>query len=283
MKWFSDNVNVLALIGAAAIIILTVFVAGKYIRQMKTDKSTGELTGDEWDGIGEYNNPIPTGWGLVFFGLIIWWVWYALVGYPLWSFSQIGQWNEETQAYNKMFQKKWANADKETLKNMGEGVFINDCAPCHGITGDGLNGKAQNFAHRLTKAQVLDVIKKGSAALGDSKANIAKGKGQLGYPLGVMPAGMASGDMAEKIAEYVAGGLKGKAPAGFATCAGCHGQDGTGNGGTAPNLKAYDVTLVKHVLAHGKKGMIGRMPALKDLLTPIQEKAVATYVDTLRQ
>ena len=281
MKWFSDNVNILALIGAAAIIILTVFVAGKYIRQMKTDKSTGDLTGEEWDGVGEYNNSIPIGWGMAFVGTIIWWVWYALAGYPLWSFSQIGQWNEETQAYNKAFEKKWANADKETLKNMGEGVFINDCAPCHGITGDGLGGKAQNFAHRFTKAQVLDVIKRGSAALGDKK--IGDNKGQLGYALGEMPAGMASGDSANAIAEYVAGGLKGTAPAGFATCAGCHGQDGTGNGGTAPNLKAYDETLVKNVLIYGKHGMLGKMPAIKGLLSNIQEKAVATYVDTLRQ
>ena len=73
MKWFSDNVNILALIGAAAIIILTVFVAGKYIRQMKTDKSTGDLTGEEWDGVGEYNNSIPIGWGMAFVGTIIWW------------------------------------------------------------------------------------------------------------------------------------------------------------------------------------------------------------------
>jgi len=282
MKWFNDNVNVLALIGAAVIIIATVFVAGKYIRQMKTDKSTGELTGDVWDGVGEYNNPIPTGWGLVFAGTIIWWFWYAFVGYPAWSFSQIGQWNEETQQYNKMFQAKWANADRDTLKNMGEGVFINNCAPCHGITGDGLNGKAQDFRHRITEAQVLDVIKRGSAALGDTK--VGDGKGRLGYALGEMPAGMASGDSAKAIAAYVAGGLKGKAPAGFATCAGCHGMDGKGNGGTAPNLVKYDDALLAHVLANGKRGMIGRMPSFNHgRLNDIKKKAVAVYVESLQR
>ncbi len=282
MKWFNDNVNVLALIGAAVIIILTVLVAGKYIRQMKTDKSTGELTGDSWDGIGEYNNSIPTGWGLAFLGTIIWWVWYALSGYPLWSFSQIGQWNQEEASYNKMFERKWKNANADTLANMGEGIFINDCAPCHGILGNGSNGKAQNFEHRFTEAQVLAVIKNGSAALGDNKTNIARGKGQLGYSLGVMPAGMASGKSAKEIAMYVAGGLKGKAPAGFATCAGCHGADGRGNNGTAPDLVAYDATLVQHVLSNGKKGIIGRMPAFNDgRLTDIKKKAVAAYVKTL--
>ncbi len=282
MKWFNDNINVLALIGAAVIIILTVLVAGKYIRQMKTDKSTGELTGDNWDGIGEYNNPIPTGWGLIFVGTIIWWIWYGFSGYPFWSFSQIGQWNQEESTYNKMFESKWKNANKETLQNMGEGIFINDCAPCHGILGNGSNGKAQNFEHRFTEAQVLAVIKQGSAALGDNKKNIARGKGQLGYPLGVMPVGMASGKSAIKIAQYVAGGLKGKAPAGFAACAGCHGTDGRGNNGTAPDLVAYDSTLVQHVLANGKKGIIGRMPAFNDgRLSGIKKKAVAAYVNTL--
>ena len=43
MNWLNDNVNALALLGAAAIIILSVFVVGKYLKQMKTDKSTGEL------------------------------------------------------------------------------------------------------------------------------------------------------------------------------------------------------------------------------------------------
>ncbi len=283
MKWFNDNVNILALIGAAVIIIMTVFVAGKYIRQMKTDKSTGELTGDNWDGIGEYDNPIPTGWGLIFVGTIIWWIWYGLSGYPFWSFSQIGQWNQEQQTYNAMFKKRWANADEETLKNMGEGIFINNCAPCHGILGDGSNGKAQDFRHRFTKAQVLDVIKNGSAALGDSKANIAAGKGQLGYPLGVMPAGMATGKAVEEIAQYVADGLKAKdAPAGFATCAGCHGQDGKGNNGMAPDIKSYDLVLVKHVLNHGKKGIIGIMPAFNTgRLSDIKKKAVAAYVDSI--
>ncbi|NPA73443.1 MAG: cytochrome C oxidase subunit III [Epsilonproteobacteria bacterium] len=280
MKWFNDNVNILALIGAAVIIVMTVFVAGKYIRQMKTDKSTGELTGDEWDGIGEYNNPIPVGWGLIFVGTIVWWIWYALAGYPLWSFSQIGQWNEEQQEYNKMFKAKWANADKETLKNMGEGVFINNCAPCHGVLGDGSNGKAQNFRHRFSEAQVLDIIKRGSAALGDTK--LGDNKGQLGYPLGEMPPGMASGDSAKAIAKYIANGMKGDAPAEFATCAGCHGQDGTGNGGSAPNLKAYDLTLVEHVLQHGKRGMIGVMPAFNTgRLSDIKKKAVAIYVDSI--
>ena len=49
MNWLNDNVNALALLGAAVILILTFFVVGKYMKQMKTDKSSGELTQENWD------------------------------------------------------------------------------------------------------------------------------------------------------------------------------------------------------------------------------------------
>jgi cytochrome c oxidase cbb3-type subunit 3 len=103
------------------------------------------------------------------------------------------------------------------------------------------------------------------------------------YPLGAMPAGMASGKQAEEVAAWIAGGMKGEAPATWATCAGCHGKDGKGNGGSAPNLADYDETLVKHVLKNGKKGIIGEMPAFPGRFTPVQEKALAAYLKTLKQ
>lgn len=40
MNWLNDNVNMLSLLGAAAILILSVGVSWKYIQQMKTDKSS---------------------------------------------------------------------------------------------------------------------------------------------------------------------------------------------------------------------------------------------------
>ena len=266
----TDVVNQLALVGAAAIVILTVVVAGKYIKQMKTDTATGELSEENWDGIGEYKNPIPVGWGLSFVGTIIWGIWYWLFSpYAVNAFSQIGQYNEEVKAYNAAFEKKWKNPSKETLMGMGEGVYLVNCAPCHGIAGDGIDGKAQGFDKRFTKEQVLAVIK--------------NGQNQLHYAMGPMPAGMATGADAEAIAEWIAGGMKGQQPAAFSTCAGCHGADGKGNGGMAPNLAAYDYPTVKHVLENGKRGIIGRMPSFKDRLTDVQIKAVATYLQSIKE
>ena len=102
-----DYINSLTMLGALAIITITVFVALKYVNQMKNDKASGELAEESWDGIGEYKNPIPTGWGLAFIGTLVWLFWYWTVGYPTNGFSQIGQWNEETLEYNKKFESKW--------------------------------------------------------------------------------------------------------------------------------------------------------------------------------
>jgi len=266
MNLSGDTVNLISMIGAVAIVALTVFVAGRYIRQMKTETSTGELSDENWDGIGEYKNSIPTGWAVSMVGTMIWGLWYWFVGYPLNAYSQIGEYNEEVKAYNTAYEAKWANPDAETLLGMGEGTYLVQCAPCHGISGDGISGKAQGFDKRMTEAQVLHVIE--------------NGQDMLKYPMGAMPAGMASGDGANKVAEWIASGMKGEKPASFATCAGCHGVDGTGNNGMSPNLAKYDITLIKNVLNHGKIGSIGRMPSFKSM-PEIQKDALNEYINSL--
>ena len=42
-----------------------------------------ETTGHEWDGIKEFNNPLPRWWVWVFYLTIIWGIWYS-VAYPAW-------------------------------------------------------------------------------------------------------------------------------------------------------------------------------------------------------
>ncbi len=263
----SDPINLLTFLGAIAIAVLTFGVSAKYMQQMKSDRATGELSEDNWDGIGEYKNPLPSGWAWSFVGTTIWAIWYFLWGYPLNAYSQIGEWNQEVKEFNKKFEAKFKNVSKDDLKNMGESIFLVQCAPCHGNTGDGLSGKAQDLTKRMSKEQVLYTIKNGAH--------------NFKYPLGAMPPGLAQGKDAEAVAEYVANGLKGKAPAAWATCAGCHGQDGKGNGGTAPNLASYDQPLVKQVLGHGKVGYIGKMPSFKNRFTPVQIKALTAHIQEL--
>jgi len=263
----SDPINMITMIGAVAIAVLTVGVAVKYINQMKTDTAGGELCDDNWDGIGEYKNELPGGWAYSWLGTAIWAMWYMISGYPVNAFSQIGMYNEEVIAYNAKFEAVHKNADAATLTQMGESIFLVQCAPCHGSTGDGLSGKAHDFTHRESKEQVLDVIKNGS--------------NQLGYPMGAMPPMMAQGADAEAIAVYIAGGMKGEQPASFAACASCHGEDGKGMNGMSPNLVDYDATLIHNTLQNGKKGVLGKMPSFKTMITPVQEKALTVYIQSL--
>ena len=263
-----DYINTLTMLGAFAVIAITVATALKYINQIKNDTATGELADEVWDGIGEFKNPIPSGWGIIFIGTIIWMFWYFYIGYPTNQFSQIGQYNDEVNEYNEKFKKRWENPSKETLEAMGESTFLVQCSPCHGVDAEGIAGKAQDLTHRISKKQVLHIIK--------------NGQNSLGYAMGAMPPNMATGADAEAIATFVAGGLKGEKPAAFSACASCHGEDGKGMNGKAPNLVEYDETIIAHVLEHGKKGAIGTMPSFKGRLNETQQKAIAAFLSSIK-
>lgn len=282
MQWFNlgDDVNLLALVGAVAIVALTAFVAGKYVRQMKIAKEGGELSEHSWDGIGEYKNPLPLGWAVVYVLVIVWALWYMLAGYPLNSYSQIGEYNEEVAAANAKFEKSFANPDAKTLHAMGESLFLVQCSACHGITGDGINGKAADLAVWGSEEGIYSTIINGS-------------KG-LEYPMGEMPAGMADEEGAKAITAYIAKEISGikktknenlvaSGKELFAACASCHGEDGKGMEGMSPDLSKYGTaSFVEDVLQRGKKGAIGAMPKFNDgRLNALQQKAVGEYVISL--
>jgi cytochrome c oxidase cbb3-type subunit 3 len=279
MSWLDDSVNALSLLGAVVILILTVLIAGKYIKQMRDDTASGELAEENWDGIGEYKNNVPIGWSLSILALMVWGTWYMLAGYPVNAYSQLGEWNEDTQAHNAKFESKWANADEETLTAMGESIFLVQCAPCHGTTAEGMGGKAQNLVEWGHEDGIVNAVVNGS-------------KG-LNYPLGEMPAGMLDAESAKAVASYVMAEISEKkstkypelvesGKALFATCAGCHGEDGMGMAGMAPDLSKYGTTsMSSEVLNKGKKGHIGMMPSFNGRLSSIQYQAVGTYILSL--
>jgi len=53
-------------------------------------------------------------------------------------------------------------------------------------------------------------------------------------------------------------------------------------GGMSPDLTKYGTpAFVADVLERGKKGYIGKMVSFKGRLTPVQEKAVGSYILSL--
>lgn len=287
MKWFnlSDSVNSLSLLGALAILLISAFVIGGYVKKMKVAKDKVESTGEEWDGIGELKNNLPTGWAISFIAVMVWALWYFFLGYPLNSYSQIGEYNEEVKAHNAKFEQNFAGADKATLKNMGESVFLVQCAQCHGVSGDGINGVARDLTKWGSEAGIEDAIINGSEG--------------MEYPLGMMSKAADLGidnNTAKAIAAYVAKEISAikstknenlvwQGREAFGVCASCHGEDGKGMDGSAPDLTKYGSSeFVKEVLNRGKAGSIGVMPSFTDgRLSEVQKQAVGEFISSLAE
>jgi mono/diheme cytochrome c family protein len=172
----------------------------------------------------------------------------------------------EKADYEKWFESTSGDTPKGDFAKDGKALLRqHGCKSCHAIDTDKVLVGPSLKTRRLTKEQVLDVIKNGQA--------------KLGYAMGAMPADMATGADAVEIATYVAAGMKGTKPASFAACSSCHGEDGKGMNGMSPSLISYDKTLISNVFKHGKKGLIGTMPKYLD----ISDEEVAAIVKYLNK
>lgn len=267
-----DVVNQLAIAGAIALVIISVFVVTKYVRQMQTDKATGDLAEENWDGIGEYKNDLPFGWAVTFLLLIVWAMWYFLAGYPVGAYSQIGEWNEEVAAKNAAIAENAKDLTANQRIALGQAVFNVQCAPCHDSRGRGqLNNvtnelRAENLNKRSFSEKYVQKI-------------IREGSNQLGYAGGMPPMMLQDDADIDAVSKYIAGGLTGEQPAMYAVCGSCHGMNGEGMDFVAPSLTAYNVDFVKTLLTSGtKKGEIGIMPAERKVLTDLQIELVAEFV-----
>ncbi|MDR1975720.1 MAG: c-type cytochrome [Campylobacteraceae bacterium] len=289
MSWLSEYygyINLLAIAGAVATVVITAFVVTIYFKNIKSAKKSGELSTDSWDGIKEYKNPLPLGWAVSFLVLALWAIWYMFApaglpfAYPLGAYSQIGEYNAEVAAYNDKFTAQWQNADEATLKEMGESVFLVQCAPCHGLDKSGIGGKAADLTVWGTKEGIVNSVLQGS-------------KG-LGYSLGEMVPDTVEEESARLAADYVVKYVIGSQDPATATdaeieawiyCTSCHDNDGKGFEGGAPDLTTYGkAEFALEVLNRGKEGYIGSMPSFNDgRLTDIQKKAVSAYVLSAEQ
>ncbi|MDF1880827.1 c-type cytochrome [Sulfurimonas sp. MAG313] len=242
-----DIVNILTMAFAAIIVLVTILVVMKYIKQMKNDTASGELVDESWDGLREYNNDIPVGWAVSTILLMIWGMWYMTTGYPLNEYSQIGEYNKDAKISNDKIAKHFAQmSDTQKLK-MGEGVFAVQCAPCHGPSGNG----QENYSTGLLTAE--DLTTRNMSKTYVSKV-LHEGSNQLGYD-GGMPDrfglfNMNSGNLISDeeisvLSSYIANGFKDAVGSSegrdifTGTCISCHGA------GLAKGAKGYKSYGVK--------------------------------------
>lgn len=277
----NDNITILGLLGAAAILVLTAFVVTTYLNKMKHSKADGNLTEEDWDGIKEFTNDLPIGWAVCFLCVIIWGLWYIFIGYPLNAYSQIGEYNKEVEGYNQGYAAKWASLDPAAITTMGENIFLVQCSQCHGVDKGGIGGRAANLNSWGRTAHIVSVIQNGSRG--------------MGYQAGEMaPIEMPKED-ATHIANFVMAEISAaKIPANpesialgrdlfAANCSACHGVNGKGVEGAsdfAPDLSKYGThEFLQTVLLRGKNGAIGKMPSFTYAnLSEIQQKALSSFI-----
>ncbi len=254
---------------------------------------TGESTGHVYDeDIVEMNNPMPRWWMWMFvitcvFGLSYLFLYPGLATYTgKLGWTQIKQYEQEVKESNErlapIYAKYTGMAIEDVAKDqkamaIGERLFMNTCAQCHGSDAHGSRG----FPN-LTDKDWL-----GAGTPEYIAETITNGRQGMMPP---MAAAVGSADDVKNVANYVlslSGSQHDAARAAlgkekFAACAACHGPDGKGNPTIgAPNLTddiwlhgAGEAAIIERI-NHGKTN---QMPAQGSRLTPEQIHVLAAYV-----
>ena len=286
---WSVYISVATVVGLAACLALLLIAARR--RVMAGDNTTGHV----WDeDLRELNNPLPRWWMWLFVLTIVFAAVY-LAFYPglgsakgLYNWSSAGQYAEEQAQARALSAPLYAGfaarpatelARDAKAMAVGERLFANNCATCHGADARGSKGfpnlADNDWLWGGTPERIEETISKGRQ--------------------GAMPAMAAAVGTAEDVrnlASYVltlsGGPEKLQSQLGrpkFAVCAACHGPDGKGNTALgAPNL-------TDSIWLHGRgedaivamvtQGKTNVMPAQEDRLAPAQIHVLAAYVWSL--
>jgi cytochrome c oxidase cbb3-type subunit 3 len=283
--WF---VAALTLLGIVACLILLWF-SGKTRAMTANDNTTGHV----WDGdLRELNNPLPRWWVGLFVLTVIFALMY-LAFYPglgyfggKFSWSSAAQYSTEVERARQKLAPMYERFDKLTPEQIsadpqamaiGDSLFMNHCAQCHGSDGRGSKGFPNLIDADWLYGGSFDRIRE----------TITQGR------IGNMPpmaAAVGSPEDVRNVAHYVLS-LSGsphdslRAALGktrFGACAACHGMDGKGNHALgAPNL-TDDIWLhgwgEKAIVDIVTKGKANAMPAQADKLTEGQIQVLTSYV-----
>jgi cytochrome c oxidase cbb3-type subunit III len=289
---WSIFVAVGTLVSLAACLALLWIAARRKV--MAADNSTGHV----WDeDLREMNNPLPRWWMGLFVITVLFSIVYLLL-YPglgsaagSFGWSSRGAYDAEQAKANAAMAPlyaKFADLGAEALAKdpqamaIGERLFINNCAACHGSDARGSKG----FPN-LTDADWLY-----GGTFEKVKETITNGRQGLMPP---MAAAVGSADDVRNVANYVLS-LSGSAHNAiaaqlgkpkFAACAACHGADGKGNQALgAPNLTdkiwlhGWGDEAIISMINNGKTNI---MPAQGTRLSGEQIHVLAAYVLSLSQ
>ena len=287
-NFWSLYVAGIALVGIIACLLLLWF-SGKAKAMTANDNSTGHV----WDGdLREMNNPLPRWWVGLFLITIVFSLGYLSL-YPglgtspgQLGWSSKGQYEAEMAKGEKevapLYAKFSGMSTQDVAKDpqamaIGDRLFMNNCAQCHGSDARGSKG--------FPNLSDADWLHGGSP----EKIKETLTLGRIGQ-MPPMAAAVGTPDDVRNVAHYVLS-LSGsphdalKASLGkpkFAACAACHGMDGKGNQALgAPNL-TDDIWLhgwgENAIVAMVNNGKVNQMPAQVSKLTEPQLHVLASYV-----
>ncbi len=281
---FVAGVTVLSLVWC----IILLLIASKR-KVMAGDNTTGHV----WDeDLRELNNPLPRWWMYLFVVTVVFSAVY-LAFYPgLGTFagtlkwSSFGQYEAEQEKARQAMAPVYAKyatmtpeqlgADAQAM-GIGQRLFLNNCAQCHGSDGRGSKGFPNLADGDWLGGDTHDYV----------KGVIAQGRTGMMPP---MAAAVGTADEVKNVANYVLS-LSGSAhnelaaqqgKTKFAVCAACHGPEGKGNMALgAPNLTdkiwlyGWGEKTIIDMVTNGKTNV---MPAQGRLLTPEQIHVLGGYV-----
>lgn len=254
-----------------------------------------KTTGHVYDGIEEYDNPLPKWWFQLFVGTLVFSAIYLALYPGLGNWKGLLNWSSkgELAAAQEKAREQYVDSydkfskmtveelsqDPEAMK-MGVRLFANNCAVCHGADGGGNYGfpnlTDNDWLHGGSPEKIKETLIHGRAA-------------------NMPPWGPTIGeDGVAAVTEYVLSlsGLdhdESLVPAGkevFSTiCSTCHGPDGKGMTVMgAPNLTddiwLYD-SARETIASTVRNGRVNRMPAQKDLLREDKIHLLTAYVYSL--
>ncbi|MDR2334665.1 MAG: cytochrome-c oxidase, cbb3-type subunit III [Burkholderiaceae bacterium] len=287
-NFWSIYVAGVTVIGIVACLLLLVFTAKK-----KVESTSDNTTGHVWDGdLTEMNNPMPRWWMWLFVITIVFGLAYLFAFPGLGAYSgklnwtQLGEYDAEVVKANQQLQPLYARFESMPVEEIakdpaamaiGDRLFMNNCAQCHGSDARGSKGfpnlSDTDWLHGGAPEQIYKTIHDGRVGV-----------------MAPMVAAVGGAEDVRNLAHYVLS-LSGspndsiKAALGkekFAACAACHGMDGKGNQALgAPNL-TDDIWLHGYgedaIVAMINKGKQNEMPAQAQKLTNDQIKVLTAYV-----
>ncbi len=300
--------------------LIVVFGCAYLLRMVIVDTmgDEGKEMPHEFDGIVEMNNPLPRWWTIMFAVSIVWglgyFVWFGLGGYEgvvgwksankeYYSLADVKAANAKTRenneinqyvneldtadaVYGKTYAKFAAQSVEELMENeqalkVGQRLFIQNCAQCHGSDARGQRGFPNltdtDWLHGGSFAKIKETINVGR----DSRTMVSW-KAALGGDEGVKDVVTYVRSLSGRkvnAKDAAAGKLK------FGICAGCHGIDGKGNQALgAPNLTdniwlyGGSTAAITDSVANGR---IGVMPAWGEILGEDKVHVISAYVYSL--